>query len=250
MVRSLTRSFADLARLMGEVEGRKYVVYLSEGFDSSPALGQGPPRTTRRRSIRRRYGGGTTSRIIASTDATGSDDAVRRHAARRTPSRRCSRSSAAPTASIQAVDIGGLRGAGNDQGFQRAERQATALLNMAKSTGGELYENFNDLSAAMGQMLRRTGVTYVLAFQPDSAQAGRLLPQAAGGAQERAARRAGGRPAGLLRAAPLQGAAGARRSCWRPPADLMRRGERRPIATSVLAAPFQPAAATRPTCRW
>src|SRR5207248_1341626 len=40
-------------------------------------------------------------------------------------------------------------------------------LNLAKSTGGELYENFNDLAAAMAQMLRRTSVTYVLSFQPD-----------------------------------------------------------------------------------
>jgi hypothetical protein len=39
---------------------------------------------------------------------------------------------------------------------------------MAKGTGGELYENYNDLSAAMGQMLRRTAVTYVLTFQPDN----------------------------------------------------------------------------------
>ncbi|HKV10376.1 MAG TPA: VWA domain-containing protein, partial [Thermoanaerobaculia bacterium] len=34
-VTALTRSFADLAKLMSTVEGRKYVVYLSEGYDSS-----------------------------------------------------------------------------------------------------------------------------------------------------------------------------------------------------------------------
>ncbi|HEY4564761.1 MAG TPA: hypothetical protein VIJ36_17380, partial [Thermoanaerobaculia bacterium] len=50
-------------------------------------------------------------------------------------------------------------------GNQRASGRE-ALFNMAKSTGGELFENFNDLSTAMGQMLRRTGVTYVLSFQP------------------------------------------------------------------------------------
>ncbi len=38
---------------------------------------------------------------------------------------------------------------------------------MAKGTGGDLYESFNDLSAAMGQMLLRTGVTYVLSIEPD-----------------------------------------------------------------------------------
>ena len=39
---------------------------------------------------------------------------------------------------------------------------------IADGTGGELYENFNDLSAAMAQMLKRTSVTYVLAFQPEN----------------------------------------------------------------------------------
>jgi hypothetical protein len=68
---------------------------------------------------------------------------------------------------IQAVDIGGLRGTGEVQGGS-AGRGKDALLQMAKGTGGELYENFNDLSAAMGKMLERTSVTYVLAVQPES----------------------------------------------------------------------------------
>jgi hypothetical protein len=67
---------------------------------------------------------------------------------------------------IQTVDIGGLRERGG------AETQFTggrdSLFAIADGTGGELYENFNDLSAAMEQMLKRTSVTYVLAFQPES----------------------------------------------------------------------------------
>ncbi len=38
---------------------------------------------------------------------------------------------------------------------------------MANQTGGEMYRNFNDLGAAMGEMLQRTSVTYVLSFQPE-----------------------------------------------------------------------------------
>jgi hypothetical protein len=38
---------------------------------------------------------------------------------------------------------------------------------LARGTGGELYESYNDLGAAMEQMLQRTGVTYVLAVQPE-----------------------------------------------------------------------------------
>ncbi len=37
---------------------------------------------------------------------------------------------------------------------------------MANETGGEMYRGYNDLGEAMGQMLERTSVTYVLAFQP------------------------------------------------------------------------------------
>ncbi|HEY4596969.1 MAG TPA: hypothetical protein VIJ02_11245, partial [Thermoanaerobaculia bacterium] len=40
MVSNLTRSFSDFAGLMAEVEGRKYVVYLSEGFDASLVSGK------------------------------------------------------------------------------------------------------------------------------------------------------------------------------------------------------------------
>jgi hypothetical protein len=37
---------------------------------------------------------------------------------------------------------------------------------MAKDTGGELYENVNDLGNAMRGMQERTSVTYLLSVQP------------------------------------------------------------------------------------
>ena len=165
MVLSLTRSFSDLARLMAEVGGRKYVVYLSEGFDSSLISGKanlGPQSVLDQAPVQ---DGGDESRIIASTDATGSDSQFGDSRAQNAVEKMLEAFRRADCV-IQAVDIGGLRGAGNDLGVQR-DNGRDSLFNMAKSTGGELFENFNDLSAAMGQMLRRTGVTYVLAFQPN-----------------------------------------------------------------------------------
>src|SRR6185503_10176461 len=41
IVRNMTQQFADLARMIGTVDGRKYVVLLSEGFDSSLVTGSG-----------------------------------------------------------------------------------------------------------------------------------------------------------------------------------------------------------------
>jgi hypothetical protein len=70
---------------------------------------------------------------------------------------------------IQTVDIGGLRAAGAELGAQRPVGR-DSLLMMAKGTGGELYESFNDLTAAFTQMLQRTSVTYVLAVEPDRLQ--------------------------------------------------------------------------------
>jgi VWFA-related protein len=166
MVLSLTRSFSDLARLMAEVGGRKYVVYLSEGYDSSLIAGkfslaqqsaeggQAPVQDI-----------GDDTRIQASTDASGSDSQFGDTRSQNAVEKMLEAFRRADCV-IQAVDIGGLRGTGNGLGVQR-DSGRDSLFNMAKSTGGELFENFNDLSVAMGQMLRRTGVTYVLAFQPD-----------------------------------------------------------------------------------
>ncbi|HEX4494499.1 MAG TPA: VWA domain-containing protein, partial [Thermoanaerobaculia bacterium] len=163
-VLGLTRSFADLARLMAEVEGRKYVVYLSEGYDSSLVSGKaitGPQSAENADPAVLDIGNG--DRIRANTDATGNDDRFGNTRAQNAVEKMLEAFRRADCA-IQAVDIGGLR-AGNDQNPQHALGRE-ALFNMAKSTGGELFENYNDLSVAMGQMLRRTAVTYVLSFQP------------------------------------------------------------------------------------
>jgi len=161
-LRTLTKSFTDLARLMAEVEGRKYVVYLSEGFDASLIQGRGAPAGTDAVEFDRST---SDDRILAPTGGQGSDEQFGDTRSQNAVEKMLEEFRRADC-QIQAVDIGGLR-AGADQGGQRpAGREA--LFNMAKSTGGELYENFNDLSAAMGQMLRRTGVTYVLSFQPDT----------------------------------------------------------------------------------
>jgi VWFA-related protein len=155
LVTAFTRSFADLAKLMGSVEGRKYVVYLSEGFDSSLATGttdEARQREMSESSISGEVWNVNSDEKFGSTTATNDIEQMLEEFRR-------------ADCVIQAVDIGGLRGTGGDAPQRASGRDS--LFQMAKSTGGELYENFNDLSAAMDQMLQRTGVTYVLAIQPD-----------------------------------------------------------------------------------
>jgi VWFA-related protein len=163
-VLGLTRSFAELARLMAEVEGRKYVVYLSEGYDSSLVSGKALTGGQSAEDAEPIQDIGNSDRIRANTSATGADDKFGSTQAQNAVEKMLEAFRRADCV-VQAVDIGGLR-AGNDQSGTQRGQGREALFNMAKSTGGEFFENYNDLSAAMGQMLRRTGVTYVLSFQP------------------------------------------------------------------------------------
>jgi VWFA-related protein len=160
-VSSLTRSFTDLAKFLRSVDGRKYVVYLSEGFDSSVLTG------TRDQDERgESEHSGQAGRVweVNSDQRFGHGSATGAVSTMLEEFRRAD-------CTIQAVDIGGLRGTaagsgGSALGFERTGG-SDSLFQMARDTGGDLYENFNDLSAAMGTMLERTGVTYVLTIQPD-----------------------------------------------------------------------------------
>ena len=167
-ITALARSFTDLAKLMRSVDGRKYVVYLSEGYDSSLLLG-----TTDRTEVEedRKNADSGDSYKINSQERFGDTTAVNEIDAMLQEFRRAD-------CVIQAVDIGGLRAAAGGGGDLGAVRKGgrDSLFQMAHDTGGDLYENFNDLGAAMGKMLERTGVTYVLTIQPEAAPDGMYHP--------------------------------------------------------------------------
>ena len=153
-VKALTRSFSDLARLMNGVQGRKYVVYLSEGYDSSVVSGTASDAEQAQMSESAMSGEiwNVDSGTRFGDTSAGNDVEQMLEAFRRSD------------CSIHAVDIGGLR----DASDRSNPRGKDALIQMARGTGGEIYENFNDLSTAMDKMLTRTSVTYVLAVQPES----------------------------------------------------------------------------------
>lgn len=153
-VAALTTGLEDLAKAIHDVQGRKHVVYLSEGFDSELILGTDDAQRAQelatasatgeywRIDSEERYG--STGTLTALQDML---EEFRR-----------------ADATIQAVDIGGLRAGADSRG--RAGGQ-DSLFMMANETGGELYRNFNDLGGAMEEMLDRTSVTYILSFQPE-----------------------------------------------------------------------------------
>jgi hypothetical protein len=141
---------------MAAVDGRKHVLLLSEGFDSSLAIGTVDAAEIQQMDTfsivgdvwnidnDQRYGN-----TKAGNDLEKMLEALRR-----------------ADCAVHAVDIGGVRASADDLRAARSQG-ADGLFIMANSTGGELYENFNDLGAAMEKMLDRTSVTYVLSFQPD-----------------------------------------------------------------------------------
>jgi VWFA-related protein len=156
-VTALTRSFADLARVMGSVQGRKHVVYLSEGYDSR--LLQGTSDQVQQDEMAAAAASGEFW-SVSSEDRYGSTKTMNDVERMLEEFRRAD-------CVIQAVDVGGLRARADTELGSRRTGGKDSLLQMARGTGGELYENLNDLSSAMDKVLKKTSVTYVLAFQPE-----------------------------------------------------------------------------------
>ena len=155
-VSAMARSFEDLAKTMGSLYGRKYVVLFSEGFDST-VLG-GTADVDDQLEMATMTSKGASAWAIDSTQRFGNTKIANDLETMLEELRRAD-------CVVQAVDVGGLReGAGPAAQWAGGK---DSLFHLADSTGGEMFANYNDLSAAMEQMLRRTSVTYVLAFQPE-----------------------------------------------------------------------------------
>ncbi len=156
-VDALADSFSQLARLMRSVSGRKEVLFFSEGFSS--ALVQG---NTNQEEQDRVYHEGTETGAVwrvDSDDRFGSTQAAADLERMLEELRR-------GDCRVHTIDLSGIRSVNSlAQADSRGGRDS--LFQLAHDTGGEMYENFNNLSEAVGKMLERTGVTYVLTIQPD-----------------------------------------------------------------------------------
>lgn len=61
---------------------------------------------------------------------------------------------------LHGIDVGGL------PGIDERSFSADSLLFLAEGTGGDLVENISNISVATEKVLERTGIVYVLTFQP------------------------------------------------------------------------------------
>ena len=156
-VSAMARSMGELGALLRSVEGRKHVVFFSEGFDGELLLGATD--AGRRDELVRQAQGGSVLGLatLDSDEYFGSAEALDVLDLMNEELRRSD-------CTVHAVDIGGLRVEANSRAQVGGSKDG--LFMMAEGTGGEFFENFNNLGVAMGDLLERTSVTYVLAFEP------------------------------------------------------------------------------------
>ncbi len=152
---AFAHGLAEFSARLAAIPGRKQVIYLSEGFDSSILLG-----TTDQARQDEMSTSAMSGEIwkVDSDERFGSSEAANVLEQLFESMRRAD-------CVIQSVDIGGLRPAGS-LGYERPAGQ-DGLFVLARETGGELVRNFNDLGEALGRVLTRTSVTYVLTVQPE-----------------------------------------------------------------------------------
>lgn len=165
---ALTQGFSGMAQLMSNLAGRKYVVLLSQGFDSSTVAGTSD--FQRQREMEAASEAGEIWKVD-SDERFGSTHSAGQLESMLEVFRRAD-------CSIHSVDIGGLSAEGGVENAPRSsDRSApvksrvsdrSSLATLAADTGGQLYENFNDLGQAMQKMLASTSVTYVLTIQPQN----------------------------------------------------------------------------------
>ncbi|HKI86837.1 MAG TPA: VWA domain-containing protein [Thermoanaerobaculia bacterium] len=152
---AFSQALADMGKSLAAVPGRKYVLFLSEGFNGDVLSGGKISSETHQNIERGQNWKVDTSQIYGSTRVRDEVDKMLDSFRR-------------SDCVIEAIDIGGLRAATAER--QRPNGDASLFL-MANDTGGELYQHYNDLGQAMHQLLDRTGVVYLLAFKPGHVKA-------------------------------------------------------------------------------
>jgi VWFA-related protein len=155
-VSRMLESFGKLAVSLDAVPGRKHILYLSEGFDSRELSGATSANAGAREAewaIR-----GQTWKI--DNDSRFGNTDLKNQMTRALAL--FNRSDCI----IHSVDIGGLRTGvamtANDIPVNGQE----SLFYMSEETGGQFLKNANEMSSSFDKLLERTGLIYLLAFQP------------------------------------------------------------------------------------
>jgi len=152
-IASYSRALAQVARSLSSVEGRKQVVFFSEGFDSRLFVGRD---TTDPDALV------DNDRVIFGQSYYVDNDQRYGNTSVQDNLRRMLEVFRRSDCVIHVVDIGGLR-AGADQ--QARPNGEAGLFYIAHETGGNLFKDANNLRDPLNQVLEQTSVTYLLTFE-------------------------------------------------------------------------------------
>ncbi|MBV8544256.1 MAG: VWA domain-containing protein [Acidobacteria bacterium] len=154
----------QLAKTLRAVPGRKQVILLSEGFDAKYLEG----RDARDTAAAARDNNAVTTGQYWNVD----NDARYGNSASLTMLDRMAQAFRASDVVLHAIDIQGVR-VQNDESGSNLNSNA-GLFTISRPTGGEVFQNSNDLKTSFGRMLRAQEVVYVLAFQAPWGNAGKF----------------------------------------------------------------------------
>ncbi len=164
------KTMGSTARSLAAVDGRKHVIYFSEGFDGSLLLGRDASRNAAATARDQRLRESGAIWFVDQDETFGNSGLQNDVASMLEEFRRAD-------CLIQAVDIGGLRvetsirGQSSNLTTTRLNDAQDALFYVADGTGGSLFENANNLGLQLESVLDRNSVTYVLSFYPKNLKA-------------------------------------------------------------------------------
>lgn len=157
-ITGFTRALSEMAKALNAVNGRKQVIYFSEGFDSKLLLGRADPGSQEAEA--------DTQNIMRGQVWMTDNDNRFGNTGLQNDLHRMLEEFRRADCVIQAIDIGGLRAdVAGGPGAQPRGAGQESLFYMANETGGELFRNANDFGDQLEQVLERTSVTYVLSFE-------------------------------------------------------------------------------------
>ncbi|HLE83896.1 MAG TPA: VWA domain-containing protein [Thermoanaerobaculia bacterium] len=147
-----------MAEALRSVDGRKHVVYFSEGFDGRLLLGRGADPSDPNLEIDQYYINIGAHHMVDTDDIYGNTPLQNEVGKMLGEFRKAD-------CVIQAVDISGL-----SADFGAARRAAKvgqdALFYVANETGGELFEDANNLGKHLEGVLKRSAITYLVTIRP------------------------------------------------------------------------------------
>jgi VWFA-related protein len=170
----LMNALAGMGRVLDSVRGRKHVLFFSEGFETRLLAGRAPGGGPRESMLAQ---GSDTGALDAGTNQGAGEAAITGQIWKVDSDARFGSSSlreqfssslglfSRSDAVLDAIDIGGLR-AGGDAAGPGAGSGTDALSTMASETGGDFVRNTNSLGGDLKAVSERTGLVYLLVYQP------------------------------------------------------------------------------------